>query len=126
RLLERQGLQFKLGTTVRSCEKRDGQVRASLDSKAGAASVDCDVVLVAVGRRAYTEGLGLDAAGVKVDERGRVTVNERFETTAPGIFAIGDVIAGPMLAHKAEEEGIAAVEGMRGLPVHVNYDAVAN
>jgi dihydrolipoamide dehydrogenase len=101
-------------------------MRASLDSKGAAASVDCDVILVAVGRRPYTEGLGLDAAGVASDERGRIKVNERFETSAPGVFAIGDVIAGPMLAHKAEEEGIAAVEGMRGLPVHVNYDAVAN
>ena len=84
------------------------------------------VVLVAVGRRPFTEGLGAREVGVAFDERGRITVNERFETSVAGIFAIGDVIPGPMLAHKAEEEGVAAVEMMAGQYGHVNYDAIPN
>jgi dihydrolipoamide dehydrogenase len=85
-----------------------------------------DVLLVAVGRRPYTDGLGAREAGIALDEKGRVQVGERFETSVPGIFAIGDVIAGPMLAHKAEEEGIAAVETMAGLPGHVAYECIPN
>jgi dihydrolipoamide dehydrogenase len=86
----------------------------------------CDVLLVAVGRRPFTAGAGLEEAGVRLDERGRVVVDDRFQSSVPGISAIGDVIPGPMLAHKAEEEGIAAVEGMAGLPVHVPYEAIPN
>ncbi|HVM95023.1 MAG TPA: FAD-dependent oxidoreductase, partial [Candidatus Acidoferrales bacterium] len=85
-----------------------------------------DVVLVAVGRRPYSEGLGAREAGVSYDQRGRILVDERFETNVPGIFAIGDVIPGVMLAHKAEEEGVAAVERMAGQAGHVNYEAIPN
>ena len=125
RALSQQGISFKLGTTVRGAEEREDGLRVTLEAAGAASSIDCDVVLVAVGRRPYTEGLGLEAVGVRL-ERGRIAVNERFETNVAGVFAIGDVITGPMLAHKAEEEGVAAVEGMSGKPVHVNYDAVAN
>ncbi|MEE8083888.1 MAG: FAD-dependent oxidoreductase, partial [Alphaproteobacteria bacterium] len=86
--------------------------------------IKCDVVLVAIGRMPYTQGLGLDEVGINLDERGRVEVDARFETSVPGIYAIGDVIAGPMLAHKAEDEGIAAVEAMAGQSSHINYDAI--
>jgi Pyridine nucleotide-disulphide oxidoreductase, dimerisation domain/Pyridine nucleotide-disulphide oxidoreductase len=101
-------------------------VRVTLDPKGEASVVEADVVLVAVGRRAYTEGLGARELGVKIDERGRIVVNERFETSVPGVFAIGDAIPGPMLAHKAEEEGVAAVELMAGQAGHVDYDAIPN
>jgi dihydrolipoamide dehydrogenase len=83
-----------------------------------------DIVLVAIGRRPYTEGLGLQEVGVELDNRKRVIVNERFETNVKGIYAIGDVIAGPMLAHKAEEEGVVCAEMMAGQSGHINYDAI--
>jgi dihydrolipoamide dehydrogenase len=87
-------------------------------------AIECDKVLVSIGRRPYTEGLGLDAAGVQLDERGRVKVDEHYATTAPGIFAIGDIIAGPMLAHKAEEEGVAWAELLAGKPGNVEYGII--
>src|SRR5262249_2199881 len=87
---------------------------------------EADIVLVAIGRRPYLEGLGAREAGVALDERGRIRVDERFETSVPGVFAIGDAIPGPMLAHKASEEGIAAVGLMAGQAGHVNYDAIPN
>lgn len=86
--------------------------------------LECDVLLVCVGRRPYTEGLGLDRVNIKLDERGRVPVNGRFQSSVPNIYAIGDCIAGPMLAHKAEDEGILAVEGMAGGAVHIDYNCV--
>lgn len=86
--------------------------------------LDCDVLLVAIGRRPYTANLGLENVGLKTDERGRVPVNDRFQTSVPSIFAIGDVIQGPMLAHKAEDEGIICVEGIAGGPVHIDYNCV--
>src|SRR5262249_44042944 len=85
---------------------------------------DVDVVLVAIGRRAYTEGLGARELGIAFDERGRIVVNERYETSVAGVYAIGDVIAGPMLAHKASDEGIAAVERLAGVAGHVSYDTI--
>ena len=85
--------------------------------------LEADVVLVAVGRRPYTEGLGLDAAGVAQD-RGRVTIDDRFATNVPGIYAIGDVVRGPMLAHKAEDEGVAVAEIIAGQHGHVNYEVI--
>jgi dihydrolipoamide dehydrogenase len=101
-------------------------MRVTLESKGESFTEDADVVLVAIGRRPYADALGARELGVAFDERGRITVNERFETSVPGVFAIGDVIPGPMLAHKAEEEGIAAVERMAGEAGHVNYDAIPN
>ena len=94
-------------------------------AKGGAAeTIEADVVLVAIGRVPYTEGLGLKEAGVKLDERGRVVVDHYYATNVPGIWAIGDVIAGPMLAHKAEDEGVALAEILVGQAGHVNYDAI--
>ena len=87
-------------------------------------SIEADVVLVAVGRVPYTEGLGLDTAGVKLDNRGRVEVDDHYATNVPGIYAIGDVIKGPMLAHKAEDEGIALAEILAGQAGHVNYGVI--
>jgi len=124
--LEKQGLVFRLATTARGAEPSGDGVRVTLDAKGETAVVDADVVLVAIGRRAYTEGLGARELGVGIDERGRIAVNGHFETSVPGVFAIGDAIPGPMLAHKAEEEGVAAVELMAGQGGHVNYDAIPN
>jgi dihydrolipoamide dehydrogenase len=124
--LEKQGLSFRLGTQVVGADAGAEAVRVTLESGDGQSSETADIVLVAVGRRPFTEALGVEDIGVKLDERGRIPVNERFETNVPGVFAIGDVIPGPMLAHKAQEEGIAAVENMTGLPGHVSYDAIPN
>ncbi len=126
KILAKQGLQFRLGTKVSGAQPRNGRLAVTLSSPDGETEEECDVMLVAVGRRPYTEGLGLEKAGVRLDERGRIAVDEQFRTSVEGIFAIGDVIAGPMLAHKAQEEGIAAVERMAGLAGHVNYDAIPN
>jgi dihydrolipoamide dehydrogenase len=126
RSLEKQGLGFRLGTQVLNAAVTADGVRVTLDSGGKRLDQSYDVVLVAVGRRPYTESLGVGEIGVKLDERGRIPVNERFETNVPRVFAIGDVIPGPMLAHKAEEEGIAAVENMAGLAGHVSYDAIPN
>ena len=122
--LERQGIAFHLGTTASRADASAEGVRVELQSNGKKSEVVCDAVLVAVGRRPYTDGLGLDRVGVATDQRGRVVVDSFYATNVPGVFAIGDVIAGPMLAHKAEEEGIAAVEHMAGVAGHVNYDAI--
>ncbi len=127
RALEKQGIVFRLETGAKGAERTKDGVRVMLAAKNGATeTVEVDVVLVAVGRRPYTEGLGAREAGVKLDERGRIVVDARFETSVPGIFAIGDCIPGPMLAHKSQEDGIAAVETMAGQPGHVDYDLVPN
>jgi dihydrolipoamide dehydrogenase len=124
RVLERQGLSFQLGASARKAEVRGGRVEATVEVGGHAATEVYDRILVAVGRRPHHAGLGLEALGVGLDRGGRIGVNARYETSAPGIHAIGDVIAGPMLAHKAEEEGIACVELMAGQSGHVNYDAI--
>ena len=126
RVLEKQGMKFHLQTSARAARVEGDTVRVTVAGPEGEREEACDVLLVAVGRRPYTDGLGAREAGVAMDEKGRVTVNERFETSVAGIYAIGDVIRGPMLAHKAEEEGIAAVEIMAGLPGHVAYECVPN
>jgi dihydrolipoamide dehydrogenase len=127
RALEKQGLVFRLQTGATGAARTADGVRVTLAAKGSETStLDVDVVLVAVGRRAFTEGLGAREAGVAFDERGRIVVNDRFETSVPGIFAIGDCIPGPMLAHKAEEDGVAAVEMMAGQSPHVDYDRVPN
>ena len=126
-ILAKQGMKFKMSSKVTKSVAVEGKgVTLTVEpSKGGAAeSLDFDVVLVATGRRPYTAGLGLAEAGVKTDKMGRVIVTPDFKTNVPGVWAIGDVIDGPMLAHKAEEEGIAAVENMKGLHGHVNYDAI--
>lgn len=126
RLLEKQGFTFRLSTKVTSAKKSAKGVTLAVEPATGgkAETLEADVVLVAIGRKAYTEGLGLDKVGIQTDERGRVKVDKHFRTAVPNIYAIGDVIAGPMLAHKAEEEGIAAVETMAGQAGHVNPDAI--
>ena len=126
RALEKQGLRFALGTTLRKAVKTADGVSVTIAARDGEREDHCDVLLVAVGRRPYTEGLGLSEVGVRLDDRGRIAVDQHFATNVPGIYAIGDVIPGLMLAHKAEEEGVAAVERMAGLAGHVNYDAIPN
>jgi dihydrolipoamide dehydrogenase len=124
RALERQEIAFRLETSATAAERTAGGVRVTLESKGQRADEEADVVLVAIGRRPYLDGLGAREAGVALDERGRIAVSARYETSVPGIFAIGDAIPGPMLAHKAQEEGVAAVELMAGVAGHVNYDAI--
>jgi dihydrolipoamide dehydrogenase len=123
RALTAQGLKIRLQTTVERAEVTKRGVTVTLAGKS-AGSEECDVVLVAVGRRAHTGSLGVKEAGIETDERGRIRVHGHYETSVPGIYAVGDVIVGPMLAHKAEEEGVAAVERMAGVAGHVNYDAI--
>jgi dihydrolipoamide dehydrogenase len=127
RTLEKQGLAFHLGHKLAKVEKAAAGVRATIGPAAGgeASTVDADVVLVAVGRRPFTEGLGLEAVGVKT-ERGQVVVDGHYATSVPGIYAIGDVIRGPMLAHKAQEEGVAVAELLAGQAGHVNYGVIPN
>ena len=127
RMLKKQGMTFRLGTKVTGAKASKSGIALSIEpSKEGgkAETLEADVVLVAIGRRPYTTGLGLEKAGVEVDKGGRITVDLRFQTNVPGVYAIGDVIAGPMLAHKAEEEGVALAEILAGQSGHVNYETV--
>ena len=126
RVLTKQGMAFRLSTRVTKAESDADGVTLTLEpAKGGAAeTLRADVVLVAVGRRPVTAGLGLDAVGVALDERGRVRTDAHYATSVPGIYAIGDVIAGPMLAHKAEEEGVALAELLAGQAGHVNYGVI--
>lgn len=126
RLLKRQGIKFQLKTKVTATELSGTGVTVTVEpSKGGdAKTLEADVVLVATGRRPFTQGLGLEEMGVAVDKMGRVEVDEHYRSNVPSVWAIGDVIKGPMLAHKAEEEGIAAAETMAGFQGHVNYNAV--
>ncbi|MBL8846524.1 MAG: dihydrolipoyl dehydrogenase [Hyphomicrobium zavarzinii] len=128
RLFIKQGLSFRLGTKVVSVARTDGGLDVTLEPANGGAQdhIEADVVLVAIGRVPYTDGLGLDDVGVLRDQRKRVVVNGQFETNVTGIYAIGDVIAGPMLAHKAEDEGIAVAEILAGQAGHVNHDVIPN
>ena len=126
RILKKQGMTFKLKTKVVAAQKTSAGVTLTVEPAKGGDSeeIKCDVVLVAVGRRPYTEGLGLEDAGVELDERGCIWVNDEFTTTTPGIYAIGDCIPGPMLAHKAEDEGMVCAEIIAGQTGHINYDAI--
>jgi dihydrolipoamide dehydrogenase len=128
RILEKQGIAFKLSSKVTAVDSTGQRLKAQVEPAAGgtAETIEADVVLVAVGRVPFTEGLGLAAGGVATDNRGRVVVDAHFATSVPGIYAIGDVIAGPMLAHKAEDEGVAVAEIIAGQAGHVNYDAIPN
>ena len=119
--LARQGLVFKLGARVNGANARDDECTVEVE---GAPPWKCDRVLVSVGRKPNTVGLDLKAAGVELDDRGRISVDAQFRTSAEGVYAIGDVIRGPMLAHKAEEEGVACVERIVTGYGHVNYDAI--
>ncbi|MEN3379626.1 MAG: dihydrolipoamide dehydrogenase, partial [Hyphomicrobiales bacterium] len=127
RILGKQGMAFKLSSKVTAIDASGKTLKASVEPAAGGAAetIEADVALIAIGRVPYTDGLGLAEAGVAM-ERGRVTVDAHFASNVPGIYAIGDVIAGPMLAHKAEDEGIAVAEILAGQAGHVNYDAIPN
>ena len=127
RTLEKQGIAFHLGHKVTKVEKTKAGVKATIEPAAGgeAKTIDADIVLVSIGRRPFTEGLGLEALGVKT-ERGQVVVDAHYATNVPGIYAIGDVIRGPMLAHKAEDEGVALAELLAGQAGHVNYGVIPN
>jgi dihydrolipoamide dehydrogenase len=128
RLLEKQGIKFRLASKVTGVENAGKKLKASVEPAAGGAAetIDADVVLVSIGRVPFTDGLGLEEAGVKKDNKGRVIVDAHFATNVSGIYAIGDVIAGPMLAHKAEDEGVAVAEILAGQAGHVNYDVIPN
>jgi dihydrolipoamide dehydrogenase len=128
RLLEKQGIKFHLSSKVTAVDSAGARLKAQIEPAAGGApqTIEADVILVAIGRVPYTEGLGLETVGVQKDNRGRVVVDQHFATHAPGIYAIGDVIAGPMLAHKAEDEGVAVAEILAGQAGHVNYEVIPN
>jgi dihydrolipoamide dehydrogenase len=121
--LEKQGIKFAFNASADSATEIDGKVRLTYKTENRTVQEEADKILVCVGRRPVTDGLGLAELGVAIDRKGFVTVDSRFATNVPGIYAIGDVIGGVMLAHKAEEEGVAAVEGMAGKSSHVNYAA---
>jgi len=126
RILKKQGMEFTLGHKVTGVDDSGNRLKATIEPADGgeAQSVEADVVLVAVGRAPYTEGLGLDEAGIETDKKGRIAVDEHYKTSADGIYAIGDVIEGPMLAHKAEDEGVAVAENLAGQAGHVNYGVI--
>ncbi len=126
RLLTKQGMVFQLGRKVVAAKKSKAGVTLTLEPAQGGATEDlvADIVLVSIGRRPYTDGLGLAEVGVALDAKGRIAVDAHYATNVPGIYAIGDVIAGPMLAHKASEEGVVLVETLAGGRPHVDYDAI--
>jgi dihydrolipoamide dehydrogenase len=128
RILSKQGITFQLGSKVTGVAKGADGLVVTIEPAAGGEAEErqADLVLVCIGRKPFTEGLGLETAGVKVDDRGRVEVDDHFATSVPGIYAIGDVIRGPMLAHKAEDEGVALAEILVGQAGHVNYDVIPN
>jgi dihydrolipoamide dehydrogenase len=128
RILQKQGIAVRLSSKVSGVDSSGKVLKVKVEPATGgvAETLDADVVLVAIGRVPYTEGLGLEALGVKKDNRGRILVDPHFRTNVEGIYAIGDVIAGPMLAHKAEEEGVAIAEILAGQAGHVNYDVIPN
>jgi dihydrolipoamide dehydrogenase len=126
RILEKQGFAFKLGAKVTGVDTSGKTLSATVEPAAGgpAEKLEADVVLVCIGRVPYTDGLGLKEAGVALDNRGRVQIDSHFSTSLKGVYAIGDVVAGPMLAHKAEDEGVACAEILAGQAGHVNYDVI--
>lgn len=126
RLFKKQGLNFHLKTKVTGIKNTKGSHFLTAEKNGEAIEIEADKVLVAVGRKPYTDRLGLEAAGISVDEKGRIPVDAHYKTVSDGIYAIGDVIPGPMLAHKAEEEAVACVERIAGQAGHVNYDVIPN
>jgi dihydrolipoamide dehydrogenase len=128
RILQKQGIAVRLSSKVAGVDSSGKVLKVKVEPAAGGAAetLEADVVLVAIGRVPYTEGLGLEALGVKKDNRGRILVDPHFRTSVEGVYAIGDVIAGPMLAHKAEDEGVAVAEIIAGRAGHVNYDVIPN
>ena len=128
KILQKQGMEFRLATKCLGAKNEGkGMVVETEELATGTKSkIECDYVLVATGRRPYTEGLGLDKMGIGTDKAGRVEIDDHYQTSVPGVYAVGDITFGPMLAHKAEEEAVAAVEIMAGQAGHVNYDAIPN
>ena len=129
RMLQKQGIAVRLSSKVAGIDSSGKVLKVKVEPAAGdgaAEILEADMVLVAIGRVPYTDGLGLEALGVKKDNRGRILVDPHFRTNVEGVYAIGDVIAGPMLAHKAEEEGVAVAEIIAGQAGHVNYDVIPN
>ena len=126
RILKKQGFEFRLSTKVTGAKKMKTGVQLTVEPAAGgnAETIKADVVLLSIGRVPYTEGLGLDAVGVETDARGVIQVDAHFQTNVPGIYAIGDCIPGPMLAHKAEDEGVVVAEILAGQSGHIDYDAI--
>jgi len=126
RTLKKQGMKFKLNTKVMSASKEGDTIKVNVESAKGGKpeTLECEVLLVCIGRRPFTKNIGLENVGIELDQRGTIPVNDRFQTSVPNIYAIGDIIKGPMLAHKAEDEGIICVEGMTGAPVHIDYNCV--
>ncbi|MFL6785542.1 MAG: dihydrolipoyl dehydrogenase, partial [Sphingomicrobium sp.] len=126
KIFKKQGFEFKLSTKVTRAERNGDTVTLTVEPAAGGASetIECDVVLVSIGRRPNTEGLGIDKAGLDTNQRGQVETDHDFQTKVQGIWAIGDVIPGPMLAHKAEDEGLAVAENIAGLTGIVNHDVI--
>jgi dihydrolipoamide dehydrogenase len=128
RLQQKQGIGFRLSSKVTAIDRSGRTLKVKVEPASGgpAETMEADVVLVAIGREPFSEGLGLEALDVKKDNRGRIVVDPHFRTNVAGVYAIGDVIAGPMLAHKAEEEGVAVAEIIAGQAGHVNYDVIPN
>ena len=125
KILKKQGIKFELNTKVEKITKsKDGVIIETSNKEGNKKKFEVDVVLISVGRKPFTKNLNLEKVGVEVDEKGRIKVNKNFETNSKNIYAIGDVIEGPMLAHKAEEEGIAVAELIAGQSGHVNYDVI--
>ncbi|NBT38735.1 MAG: dihydrolipoyl dehydrogenase, partial [Proteobacteria bacterium] len=124
KILQKQGMQFNLSTKVIGVKKNKNGATITVEKNGAKSEIDCDVVLMSVGRKPNTTGLNLDKIGAKVDSKGRVEVDHKYKTNLDNIYAIGDVIVGPMLAHKAEEEGIAVAELLSGKYGHVNYDVI--
>jgi dihydrolipoamide dehydrogenase len=126
--LLRQGLEFKLATKCTGAKQEGGWMVVEAEALAGGekSRIECDYVLVSTGRRPYTQNLGLETCGIQTDKAGRVVIDQHYKTAAAGIWAVGDIVTGPMLAHKAEDEGMAAVELMAGQAGHVNYEAIPN
>ncbi|WP_392506573.1 dihydrolipoyl dehydrogenase [Rickettsia sp. 2024-CO-Wats] len=124
KLQQKQGIEFKLNTKVLSAEVKSGKVNLTIEEGGKNSVVTSDVVLMAVGRKAYTQNLGLESVGIITDKQGSIEINDRFQTAISNIYAVGDVVKGAMLAHKAEEEAIAAVEIMAGQTGHVNYNLI--
>ena len=126
KILEKQGMKFKMSTKVMGAKVAGNSVTLDVEPAAGGKkeTIKSEVVLVAIGRKPYTEGLGLENIGVAVNEKGQIPIDAKFKTSADGVYAVGDVVQGAMLAHKAEEEAIAAVEIIAGQNPHINYDAI--
>ncbi len=126
RILEKQDIAIKLNTKVTGVDKKGKKLKVTVEPAKGgeAATIECDIVLVAIGRRPFTQGLGLESVGIAPDQRGMIEVDDHFKTKADGIYAIGDVIRGPMLAHKAEEEGVAVAELLAGQQPHIDYNKI--